>query len=149
MAKTTRLPGIEVLSVETIEQLPQRIQHRRKHFTLLLAWDAPTEDQAQLREWMRPLVDQGLVYFCAWGRGCEVVHDAVDQCDIERTEITGESDLVIMTTWHDDESLRKACWFFKEHALPNETSEIQSFDRFAVAVGDAKWAEKMKDFLCA
>ncbi len=54
-----------------------------------------------------------------------------------------------MTTWHDDESLRKACWFFKEHALPNETSEIQSFDRFAVAVGDAKWAEKMKDFLCA
>ena len=91
---------------------------------------------------MRPLIHNGLVYFCAWGKECEVVHDAVDWCDIEKNG--AKSDFVIMTTLHKNESLEKACWFFKELALPNETSGIQSFDRFAVAIGNPQWAQRMK-----
>ena len=138
------LPSIRVLSLATIEQLPENIRSGKEHFTLLLAWDAPTADNTQLREWMRPLVNGGLVYFCAWGDRCEAVHDAVDWCDIEKNG--ARSDFVIMTTWHKDESLEEACWFFKELALPNETGDIQSFDRFAIAINNTQWAEKMKEY---
>jgi hypothetical protein len=143
----TRHASVKVLSVETIEQLPQSIRPRSEYFTLLLAWDAPTVHESQLQEWMRPLVDRGLVYFCAWGERCEAVHDAVDRCDIGKDG--AKSDFVIMTTWHNTDSLEKACWFFKELALPNETSGIAKFDRFAVAVGNRQWAERMKRYFSA
>jgi hypothetical protein len=138
---------INVLYVEEIEELAQRLESRERCFTLFLAWDAPTEEQTKLREIMQPLVDRGLVYFCAWGRGCEAVHDAVDRCDIERENHAAKPELFIMTTWHHDEPLEEAVWFFKELALPNETHGVPSFDRFAVAVGNREWSDTIKRVL--
>jgi hypothetical protein len=137
----TMRSDIKVVYVEKIEQLTRRFEPSEKCFTLLLAWDAPTEDQTQLRGIMQPLVDRGLVYFCAWGQGCQAVHDAVDMCDIERENHAAKPELFIMTTWHDDEPLEDAVWFFKELALPDETHGVPSFDRFAVAVGNLEWAD--------
>jgi|SRR5580704_5704013 hypothetical protein len=132
---------IKVVYVEKIEQLTRRLEQSEKCFTLLLAWDVPTVDQTQLRGIMQPLVDRGLVYFCGWGQGCQAVHDAVDMCDIERENHGAKPELFIMTTWHDDESLDEAVWFFKELALPDETQGVGTFDRFAVAVGNPEWAD--------
>jgi hypothetical protein len=134
------LPSVRALSLATIEQLPENFRWGEERFTLLLAWDAPTADDTQLREWM----NGELVYFCAWGDRCEAVHDAVNWCDIEKNG--ARSDFVIMTTWHKNESLEETCWFFKELALPNETCDIQSFDRFAIAANNTPWAEKMKEY---
>jgi hypothetical protein len=140
-------PGIDVLYVEEIEQLAQRLQPCKRYFTLFLAWDAQAADQAQLRKWMQPLVDRGLIYFCAWGRECKAVHDAVDICDIEREKRSENPDFIIMTTWHDDEPLEEALWFFQMLALPTEESIAGNFDRLAVAVGNPHWAEEMRDYL--
>ena len=140
-------PGIDVLYFEKIEQLTQGLQPRERYFTLFLAWDAPGADPAQLRKWMQPLVDRGLVYFCAWGRECKAVHDTVDMCDIEREKSSENPDLFIMTTWHDDEPLEEAFWFFQMLALPTEEGIVGHFDRLAVAVGNPGWAEEMLGLL--
>jgi hypothetical protein len=98
---------------------------------------------------MQPLVDRGLVYFCAWGRECEAVHDAVDMCDIERRKSSGNPNFFVMATWHEDEPLEEMLWFFQMLALPTEASIVGNFDRFAVAVGNPKWADAMRQFFSA
>jgi hypothetical protein len=149
MPDEDRLPEIQVLFIGTIEELSDAIQPRNPQFTLFLAWDALALDQAQLRKWMQPLVDRGLVYFCAWGRECKALHDAVDMCDIEPQKNSGNPDFFIMTTWHDDEPLEEALWFFQTLALPTEPPIVGNFDRFAVAVGNPQWADEMSRFFLA
>ena len=97
----------------------------------------------------RPLVDNGLAYFCAWGKGCEEVHDAVDLSDVEREQEFGESDYFQMTTWHEDDSLEKAVWFFENCAIPSENHVVADWDRFAVSIGNPDWAAEMNRSLVA
>ena len=149
MPDENRLPEIKVLSTVTIEELSDAVQLRNPQFTPFLAWDAPAVDQAQLRKWMQPLVDRGLVYFCVWGRECKAVHDAADMCDIERGKGSGNPDFFVMTTWHDDEPLEEVLWFFQMLALPTDASIVGNLDRFAVAVGNPKWADTMSRFFLA
>ncbi len=136
----SRLPNIRVFSLDSIDQLAESIRPQREHFTLLLAWDATTSEMTELMRWMRPIVDRGLVYFCVWGERCEAVHDAVDKCDIERGLNPDEPGCFVMTTWHHDESLDEACWFFEHCVSP---TGVRSFDWFAVAIGHPEWAESM------
>jgi hypothetical protein len=140
-------PQIEILSIETIEQLFESIRPRNDLFTLLLAWDAPVVDHAQLEDWMRPVVEHGLAYFCAWGAQCEAVHDAVDRCDIAMLNGDIREDNIIMTTWHHDESLEEALQFFANCADLTGIRGTSIFDRFAVSVGNPKWAEEMRGLL--
>ena len=135
---------IEILSFGTIAELAERLPIRSRYFQLLLAWDAPDTTPQQLMRFFQPLVERGLVYFCAWGNNCEAVHDAVDRCDIERMPETRDADYIVMTTWHDDESLAEALWFFKVCALPNEGIDPSECDRYVVAVGNPDWSIEVK-----
>jgi len=141
---------IEVLSFGTIDELAERLPNRSQYFLLMLAWDALDKTPRQLMSFFRPLVDRGLVYFCAWGNNSEAVHDAVDQCDIQKHQEAGAailSDSIVMTTWHARDSLREALWFFKLCAIPNESIVPADCDRFAVAVGNSEWAAEMEKAL--
>ena len=137
---------IEVLSVATIDELAERLPVRSQYFLLLLAWDAPFKTQ-QLTSFFSPLVNRGLVYFCAWGDNCEAVHDAVDECDIEMESEARSADYIVMTTWHARETLREALWFFKVCAIPNDSIVPADCDRFAVAIGNPDWATEMEKAL--
>jgi len=97
----------------------------------------------------RPLVNQGLAYFCAWGTKCESAHDAVDMCVVESEIESGESDHLLMTTWHSDETLEEALWFFKTLAIPAENQVFADFERFAVSVGNPDWESKMEQAVSA
>jgi hypothetical protein len=138
---------INVLSIGTIDELSERLPHRRPHFLLFLAWDAPDMPQEKLVELFRPLVDRGLVYFCAWGAKCEAVHDAVDRSDTQKHYETGtelSADSILLTTWHTRDSLAKAIWYFKVCALPAKSFDPANCDRFAVAVGNSDWAAELE-----
>ena len=141
------IPDIRVIAVENIQRLVDCLPLSRKYFTLLLAWDAPKLGQDEVAELFRPLVKRGLAYFCAWGNRCEEVHDAVDRC-FAQLKIEGkESDPILMTTWHQDESLAEAVWFFKMLAMPSESYVRAELERFAVAVGNPEWAREMESIL--
>ncbi|HXR37480.1 MAG TPA: hypothetical protein VN776_00215 [Terracidiphilus sp.] len=147
MSELDLLPKVEVLSIDTIDELADRLPHRHRYFTLLLAWDAPEIDQQNLIDLFRPLVDRGLAYLCAWGSHCEAVHDAVDLCVVEKELDAGESDCFLMTTWHANEPLKEAAWFFKMLAIPSENHVFVDFDRFAVSVGNPDWAQETDRYL--
>ncbi|HMD76630.1 MAG TPA: hypothetical protein VKG86_04565 [Terracidiphilus sp.] len=149
MADNPQLPGIEVFAVDSIEQLADRLPHRSKYFTLLLAWDAPEMEQEKLMELLQPLVDCGLAYLCAWGSQCEEVHDAVDMCVAKREKEIGQADYTVMTTWHEDEPLKEVLWYFRTLAIPAEGHVFADFQRFAVPVGNPGWAVEMQRALVA
>jgi hypothetical protein len=137
------LPEIQILSIESIDELADRLPRKKKYFTLLIAWDAPEIDGNFLAELFAPLVSSGLAYFCAWGERCEEVHDAIDDCFIEHELEVREADPFLMTTWHQEESLEEAFWFFRMVAVPTENSVLANLERFAVAVGNPQWAHEM------
>jgi hypothetical protein len=147
MGSSSPLPTIEVFAIDSIDQLADRLPRRRRYFTLLLAWDRPEIDQQNLIDLFRPLVDRGLAYLCAWGSHCETVHDAVDSCVVEKELDAGESDCLLMTTWHADEPLKEAVWFFKMLAVPSENHVFGDFDRFAVSVGNPNWGNEIEQAL--
>jgi len=140
----TPIPEIEIISVATIDQLCDCLPKRRKYFTLLLAVDAVDVDEERLMTLFRPLVCRGLAYFCVWGKGCSAVHDAVDLCVVLNEIDHGEAGYLLMTTWYEDVPLVDSLWTFKMIAIPAECDVFGSFDRFAVAVGNAEWAESMR-----
>jgi hypothetical protein len=59
----------------------------------------------------------------------------------------GESDYLLMTTWHADESLEEALRFFQHLAIPAENHVLEDLDRFAVAIGNPEWNRKMERYL--
>jgi hypothetical protein len=144
MGDIHKLPQIETFAIDSIEQLSDCLPHRNKYFTLLLAWNAPEVEQENLINMFQPLVDHGLTYFCAWGRRCSEVHDAVDLCAVNKEQAIGPADYQLITTWHDDEPLEEALWFFKMCAIPSEDHVFAGFDRFVVSVGNPEWADEMK-----
>jgi hypothetical protein len=147
MAEILYLPQIEVFNIDSIEHLGGCLPHRGNYFTMLLAWDAPEIEQDKLINLLQPLVDRGLAYFCAWGNKCSEMHDAVDLCAAKREQAFGPADYLLMTTWHDDEPLEEALWFFEMCAIPSEDHVLADLERFAVAVGNSDWAVEMERML--
>ena len=136
----TRLPDVQIIAADLLEQLPDRLPHARQYFSLLLAWDGPEHLNADEVDAITQLVDRGLIYFCAWGENCESVHDAVDHCDINRLQ---KVDHIIMTTWHKDETLEEAMSFFEDCVCPAEPLQDMPYDRFAVSVARPDWYQRM------
>jgi hypothetical protein len=71
------------------------------------------------------------------GSGCERAHDIMDLCALGR-------DPVIMTTWHDDESLDETLYFFLRDTWPAETNEEGCGSALAITVGSGQWAEHVE-----
>jgi len=115
----------------------------RQYFSLLVAWNAPDQLSVNDAAALRRLVDSGLIYFCAWGKNCERVHDAVDRFDIDRPT---KVDHIIMTTWHSRKSLAEAMWFFRYCVCPADPLQSVAFDRFAVSIGRSGWHKSMAQY---
>jgi hypothetical protein len=139
MVSIPPLPGIEIIAVDDISQLMKALPLQRKYFTLMLAWDVSIDEEKSLEQLLGPLVNRGLTYLCAWGHRCGQVHDAADLCVVRREIAIGEADYLLMTTWHDNETLAEVLWFFETLAIPSETHIFNDFQRFVVTVGNPAW----------
>ncbi len=113
------------------------------HFACLLAWDTRTCNDEAILAAANHLLDRGLVYFCAWGPDCERVHDLVDRAIVLR-ELRDNREYPIMTTWHQDETLTDALWFFLNAAYPDESFEATFKSRLAISVGNHEWAREIQ-----
>ena len=147
MEDTLKMPEIEFFSVATLENLAEVMPRRTPWFTLLLAGDSPNTDPVQFAAQLRPLVDSGLVYFSAWGQGCEELHDALDEILTERDSAGNPPPYEVMASSHVDESLGDAVWFFNTQAIPADAEVFANFARYAVAVGGEESARRLKQTL--
>ena len=70
------------------------------------------------------VISRGVFYVSCWGEGCEFVHDLFDEEDLRlHPPVEGQKYAVVMTTWHDDESLAEALEFFWIAACPDDGKE--------------------------
>jgi hypothetical protein len=92
-------------------------------FRLFVAADVTSVAAESIAGFAHSALANGMVYFCAWGPGCERFHDLVDEvvaaddpCRRQSPDNKGQD--TIMTTWHDDETLGEALDFFISCSLP-------------------------------
>ena len=144
----TELIGVEpaheramyILEVPQLEDYPEEIESPGPHFVAFVAADATAAPEEVLAEFARSLLRQGASYVCAWGPGCERLHDAVDA---ERDRVHGP-DSGVKTSWHADDSLDQALWFALVAAWPDERY-LQTTDALlAVVVAEPKWAAQVR-----
>ncbi len=115
-------------------------------FRLFVAADTSAVTTDAISRFASAALSEGMVYFCAWGRGCERFHDIVDQVRAEDELTEGrfigptEHD-VVMTTWHDNETLEQALDFFITCAVPTDGFAIDSSFRLVVCIGNPDWSE--------
>ena len=124
-------------------ELPRHINVGSQYFGTLIAWDARAATHDEIVSFVRTLVDAGSVSFVCWGPDCERVHDIADECDPYK-----DNDSVIMTTWHADESLDKAIWYFLNTMFAMADFEHAFRSSVAISVGSEPWASAIRAALC-
>jgi hypothetical protein len=113
--------------------LPESFGFLSAHFVVLLVADVTQIADQTLSSFARALLRAGCSYFCAWGPGCERAHDLFDQECLS-------TPAVIMTTWHENESLDDALWFFLRTSWPDDAYFDTTRAAIAITIGSAEWA---------
>jgi hypothetical protein len=107
-------------------------------FAVFFACDATALSARLIGEFASYCIDHGLFWVSAWGPDCERVHDIFDEFDIAQDRHPG----IVMTAWHDDESLDDALVLFWS-AFPGE-GKPGGPARVAVSVGSDEWLDGMR-----
>ena len=113
-----------------------------KHCVLFIAIDArpmSVDEVSNIANWA---FDQGAVYLCVWGPDCERVHDIMDEVLADRNFNETDED-VVMTTWHDDETLEEALWFAVNSAFAVGAYEQTCKTLVAVTIENQDWGSQI------
>jgi hypothetical protein len=136
------------LYLPDIAKWPDNLGFPDKYFGLFLACDARGLTDEVILSVAKTALNQSLVYLCAWGPDCERVHDLFDLANIRRETRVPEPDslTVVMTTWHANDSLREAIWFFKVSTLGAGRFE-NCKTWLAVNIGKPEWSSEIMELL--
>ncbi len=134
------------LPLDRLSQFPERIEIPDQCFSVFLALDAVGLDQAVISNIARTLLRAGAVYFCCYGPDCGRVHDIIDEEELAQI-IDGKKDngSVIMTTWHDDETLMDALWFFVCNSFPDDKHFDTCKAGVAISFDNHAWEKQIVD----
>ncbi len=122
----------------------QRIPLPSAHTILFIAVDAGAIQTEVISAVAASLLASGLIAVCVWGPDCQRVHDIFDEVNCGNSSVDPE--FVFMTTWHADEPLEKALWYFIYVAFPPD-AEFATTSYIAVTVGNADWAVVVEEAL--
>ncbi len=132
-----------VVSVANLEHLPSQLAGLPcSRFVLLLAQDA-NANRTHLDPVLEQLLDRGCVYLCAWGPGCELVHDVMDETVVMR-KVDGGPEQTIMTTWHSRDSLAEATDFALQLARPDDALADGCNATVLAVVGNNQWLTEVR-----
>ena len=106
---------MDYVQLTALSNLPD-LSALRPFKTVVLVEDVVTSDrQAAICRW---LVETGCRYIMAWGGECGSWDDSVDLANREKFNFEDIPDEgVVITTWHEDESLKEVFWFAKHTAI--------------------------------
>jgi hypothetical protein len=138
---------IKSLLVPSLAELADAITRTKGYIALLLACDATLLSESEIAISLQPLVENRLVYLCAWGPDCSRLHDVADSDFARLEQVSSAMGWSLITTWHEDETLEEATWFFQNVAIPREEPARENYDRYAVSIGNAHWLEQIQDSL--
>ena len=132
-----RISGRDLLFLRVSEPESLSVfQAPSPHCVCLLVWESVRSSVETVSHVAEQLLGSGCVYLCAWGRGCERVHDIFDEILVGTN--SGPADAsVVMTTWHADESLEEALGFFLRSAFPDERYQDSCRSGIVIVLGDA------------
>ena len=153
----SRMPERNQFAVVSLDTLvwPTSVTIPSPRFRLFVAADTTQATVDELSQFAEAALASGMVYFCAWGPGCERFHDIVDEVIVgdevfERHRFTPPTpNDTVMTTWHDDEELEEALDFFATLAKPSEGYLARSDYRLVICVGHPEWEDTAQHFLQA
>jgi hypothetical protein len=128
------------LSSASLSELASSLRVPSRHFALLLAADATGWRDEDVLAAARTLVEKGLALLVAWGPDCERVHDLFDHA--RGPDEPAES--VLLTTWHGDETLDEALWYFVGCAAPAEAYLETCPSWVAASISHPGWAEHIR-----
>ena len=133
---------VYVLALPDLDAFPGRLAIDSPCCVLLLAADFVARPGHRDRL-CRRIVDAGCVYFCAWGPGCEQMHDWLDGYIVER-EIEGHPEMNICTTWHSADSLADTVEYAVVFAEPADEYAAGCGSVVLVSVGEADWSAQVE-----
>jgi len=125
-------------------EYPKFWQPPSDHFVVLIAADNRTIPDSEVTSFVNAAINAGACYFVCWGPGCEGLHDSIDRIVIDSMEIS--SDNVILTTWHDQESLAYAVWFAINVAWPATRYEGSCQSVVTAVVNNDPWASEVRSW---
>jgi hypothetical protein len=132
-----------VLELPRVTDFPSLLNLSSRYFKLFIACDARQTSVNEIADAASSLIDQGVVYVCAWGADCERVHDIFDEmCDVPNLDQAERQ--FVMTTWHDDEDLDEALWFFLNAAMPEENYIEECQAEVIAVIGSRDWTEQIR-----
>jgi hypothetical protein len=130
---------VYVLRLAHLRDFPNRLEIPCPRFVLFVAADFTEGDGDS--SFANQVLDAGCVYFCAWGKGCESMHDLVDDGIIEREN--GEPGHII-TTWHSDEALADAVEFALFSAEPDDVFSNECRAVVLAVAGNDAWGMEIE-----
>lgn len=132
--------------IKNAGELDEKLDLTSKYFVCFLCWDDSTNDSRDaISDFAEILLRSGGVYFCVWGKGCSLVHDIIDLASYELDQ-ENEYESGIMTSWHEDESLDDALWFFLNSAFPDDQYFDECRAGVAITIGSASESVARVDF---
>ena len=129
-----------VLNLKSFEDWPNSIEVDAKHFTLFVAAESPGAAKS-IKRAATAALSSGAAYVCTWGPDCQRIEGIFDEARDELADENTQS--VVMTTCHVDESLKEAVWFFLAATYPDEAYAATTNAAVAVIVGNLKWAAEI------
>nr|HMQ23048.1 hypothetical protein [Planctomycetota bacterium] len=130
------------LVARTPQDVPPLLQELESRFVCFLAWDARDVPVSVVSALVEAMVRAGAVYFVCWGPDCERVHDIIDEVVSDPDNTLGlPPEAVVMTTWHADDKLADALWFFLVNAWPAAPFDDSASIGLAVTIGSDPWAQ--------
>jgi len=131
---------------------PATLEIPSKRFRLLVVGDTSQLSVRAISDLAAAALERGMVYCCCWGEGCERFHDIVDEVivadDLGPRKFSGSKpDDVIVTTWHEDEPLEEALYYFAQLAIPTGGFHSGSEFHLVLCLNNPEWAEQSKKYL--
>jgi hypothetical protein len=130
-----------LLELRAWEDWPRELHLPSERFCLLVVGNARGEAQQAIATFASEALAAGCVYACAWGPGCELVHDTFDA---RFNEIEYSGGPVVMTTWHEDESLEQALTFLMRDAWPSDPWIASCRASVVAVIGNDHWAADVR-----
>ena len=125
-----------------IEEFPAEHRMPTAHFRVFVAADIQQLNLKVFDQFIESMLSKGMVYFCAWGPGCEELEESVDEEIVYSEAIGNRSGLgsVVMTTSHSNEKLTDALSFFMSAAIPAKEYLETCGSSIVLIIGNDEWS---------